>query len=1041
MEVERRAFAGLAATAKATVVQEQQAWDSAVRVVLSSATRPVPLSALELRDTTLAGQGVQNILITGPFAGVRLYSALGDLVATASVPEATPLPAGDIGPGPLRFGVPARAGTVIARQVSVPAGAGGLGRLVVDVDMTQLLGKPSDLGFGRTGAKSLVTPEGLIVAGSAAVGTPLLAPANLEIAAAGRPVTMMVFSPLHGRQMVESYEPVPDQNLGILVQQARSEVMAGADRLAALLRWVALAVAVLGVALAAFLGVVLSRRSRRLAASELRLVESETASRRRLEQFLDAIPIGVLVATPDGRTSYANREAERLLGAGAVYSAFVAGTGEPYPPDALPMARALDGETTHADDIEVGPPGATVPVEVWATPVRTGDSSVEFGIAAFADVSERRRVAEEVLFLSAITAHMSEGVVMVRAADTTIAFANGSYESMFGFGPGELVGRPLADLIAPEPVPSRQAVSDIGEALRAGGTWRGEIRSCRKDGSGFWCALNVTVFDHPAFGPAWIGVNTDITARRRAEEAQASLASIVQASRDAILAKTLDGVVTSWNHGAEALFGYTAAEMVGRSIEVLVPADRNDEEEELRGRVGRGLGFEQLETVRVRKDGTPVDVSITLSPIENAAGVITGIAIICRDVTERKRAQAALLERESELATARDQALEASRLKSDFLANMSHEIRTPMNAVIGLTGLLLDSDLADEQREYAGAVRSAGEALLEIINDLLDFSKIEAGKLRLELMDFELPAVLDEVSDLLGAEAGEKGLALRTSVHPGVPAFVRGDPGRLRQVLTNLVGNAIKFSDHGEVVMRVEATGATAEVTHLRFSVTDTGIGISSEGQRNLFQAFEQVDSSASRRHGGTGLGLAISKQLVEMMGGEMGLDSAVGIGSTFWFSLPFAAASSLPEPKAVRPQVPIPRRQHRGVRLLVAEDNPVNQLVALRMLEKLGYRADVAANGSEAVEALMRIDYDAVLMDCQMPEMDGFEATREIRRRQSPAHRTPVIAMTAAAASEDRERCFRADMDDYISKPVRTDDLDRVLARWVPDPAGQEAS
>jgi PAS domain S-box-containing protein len=906
-EVERRALAGLAATAKATVLQEQQAWDDAVRVAVSAASRPVPLSALELRDTTLAGQGVQNILITGPFADVRLYSAFGDVVAMAAHPGVTPTPVGAVAPGVVTFGDPVSVGPVVARQVSVPAGIGGIGRLVVDVDMTQLLGKPSDLGFGRTGAKFLVTREGLIIAGSDAVGTHLLAPANIEIAAAGKPVTKTLFSPTFGRQIVESYEPVPGQNVGILVQQARSEVMAGADRLSALLRWVAFVVGVLGAALAAFLGVFLSRRSRRLATAN-----------------------------------------------------------------------------------------------------------------------------EEVQFLSAITANMSEGVVMVRATDSTIAYANTSYEAMFGFGAGELVGRPITDLIAPGPAPPDRTISEVRDALATEGTWRGEIHSRRKDGSAFWCALNVTEFDHPSFGPAWIGVNTDITARRHAEEGQANLASIVQVSRDAIFAKGLDGIVTSWNHGAEMLFGYTAAEMVGSPIDLLVPPDRRNEEEELRGRVARGLGVEQQESVRLRKDGTLVDVSFTLSPIADGAGEITGIATICRDVTARNRAEAALLEREAELAMARDQALEASRLKSDFLANMSHEIRTPMNAVIGLTGLLLDSTLSGEQREYLGAVRSAGEALLEIINDLLDFSKIEAGKLRLEVMDFELCTVIDEVSDLLSADANEKGLELSTFVDPDAPAFVRGDPGRLRQVLTNLVGNAIKFSDHGEVAVRAHAGAVTPGATDLRFEVIDTGIGIPLEAQRHLFQAFEQVDSSASRRHGGTGLGLAISKQLIEMMGGRIGLESRLGGGSTFWFEVPLAVAST-PQPKVVDRPDPLAHRREDGARLLVAEDNPVNQLVAVRMLEKLGYRADVAANGSEAVDALMRIDYAAVLMDCQMPEMDGFEATREIRRRQSLGRRTPVIAMTAAAAEEDRERCFQADMDDYISKPVRTEDLGVVLAKWVP--------
>jgi PAS domain S-box-containing protein len=1038
-EVEDRALAGLAATAKATVLQEQQAWDGAVRIVLSAASRPVPLSALESRDTTLAIQGLQNILITGPFADVRLYSLTGDLIAVATLPGVTPTPVGHLGPGPAEFGPPTSVGDRLVRQVSAPAGIAG--RMVVDIDMSQLLGKPSDLAFGRTGGKFLVTPDGVIVAGSLAVGTPLRSEVNRAIVARRTAVTEAVFDPLHGRLTVESYEPVPDQDLGILVQQARSEVMAGADHLSALLHWVALVIGVLGAALAVSLGVLLGRRGRRLAASERRLSESEAVS---------------------------------------------------------------------------------------------------------------RRAAEEVQFLSVVTAHMSEGVVVVRAADATVAYANGSYESMFGYDAGELVGRPLSELIAAETGSSDDVVLAIRQAVEDGATWRGEIRGRRRDGSIFWCALNVTAFDHPAFGPAWIAVNTNVDARRHAEEAQSRLASIVEASRDAILGTTPDGVVTSWNHGAEVLFGYAAADMIGRPVDVLVPADGMEQEADLRREVARGVGLEKTETIRLRKGGTPVHVSVTMSPIHDAGGRVGGIATICRDVTERnraeakfqgllesapdailvvgadglvrlvnrqtevlfgyeraellgqpverliperfaaghpqmrsgfnadpsvramganvelaarrkdgsefpvdislapleteegmlvsaavrdvterKQAEAALLEREAELALARDQAVEASRLKSDFLANMSHEIRTPMNAVIGLTGLMLDSPLTAAQREYASAVRSAGEALMDIINDILDFSKIEAGKLRLEPTDFDLRAAIDEVADLLSSKAHEKGLELTTFVGPDVPAFVRGDAGRLRQILTNLVGNAIKFSDRGSVRVRVGATSHTAEVTSLRFDVTDTGIGISPAGQRQLFQAFEQVDSSASRRHGGTGLGLAICKQLVEMMGGEIGLDSTEGRGSTFWFAVDLPRAAAPPRRRVTSD--PGVTRSPRGARLLVAEDNPVNQLVAVRMLERLGYRADVAANGLEAVDALMRVDYAAVLMDCQMPELDGYEATREIRRRQGSARRTPVIAMTAAATQGDRDRCFESDMDDYISKPVRAAELDGVLARWIP--------
>jgi PAS domain S-box-containing protein len=1168
-EVEHRALAGLEATAKATVLQEQQAWDDAVLVVTSAASRPVPLSALESRDTMLADQGAQNILITGPFASVRIVDAAGNLAASAILPGVTPTPlsAAD-GPGPT-FGAPISVGSRNARQVAVSLG-GLKARLVVDIDLTRLLGRPADLRFGRTGEKFLTTSDGTIVAGSSAVGTRLLSPPNLAIAAAGKPVTKVIYSRFFGRLTAESYEPVPGQNLGILVQQAQSEVMHGADALAARLRWAAVIVAILGAGLAISMGLLLSRRARRLAAAELRLSESHEDSRRRLEQFLEAMPIGVFVARSNGEPYYANREAERLLGRGIVpgvaadqlaetYEAYVAGTDDRYPAASMPLVRALQGETSHADDMEIHRPGGTIPVEVWGTAARAGDGSVEFGIAAFADVSERRRAAQELEFLSAMTAGMSEGVVLIRAEDSVIAYANVSYAEMFGYEVDELIGRSMRELRAPDPA-AAGSFDEMRNALLASGTWRGEIQGLRKDGTALWCAVNVATLDHPTFGAGWIAVNTDITARRQAQDAQAHLASIVQASREAILAKTLAGVVTSWNPGAEALFGYSEAEMVGRAIDVLIPPEGRDEEEHFRQQVARGVPVEQFETVRIRKDGTAVSVAITLSPLTDADGTISGIGTICRDVTERdraeakfhgllesapdailvmgpdglirlvnrqtevlfgyeradlvgqpvecllpdllaaddpqqragffanpsvrtmganlelaarrkdgsefpvdislapleteegllvsaavrdvtarKRAETALLEREEQLAAARDVALEASRLKSDFLANMSHEIRTPMNAVIGLTGLLLDTPLTEVQTEYASAVRSAGEALLEIINDILDFSKIEAGKLRLEVMDFGLRAALDEVADLLGARAREKGLEISVQVDPDAPSFVRGDPGRLRQVLTNLVGNAIKFSDHGQIVVRATSSGTTREATTFRFEVSDTGMGISPEGQRQLFQAFAQVDSSATRRHGGTGLGLAISKQLVEMMGGQIGLTSSLGSGSTFWFSLdlPAANASGLPDsaradlsglPVFNGGQVP-----GAGARLLVAEDNPVNQLVATRMLEKLGYRADVAANGAEAVEALTRIDYAAVLMDCQMPELDGFEATREIRRRQILPWRTPVIAMTASATQSDRDRCFDADMDDYISKPVRLAELAAVLARWVP--------
>ena len=1053
-EVEDRAVEGLVATAKATVLQEQQAWDDAVRVVVSAASRPVPLSALQSRDLQLARAGVENILETGPFADVRLYDGAGTLLALAARPGVVP---SEPIPAPSRaatYGEPVNVGSGSARQISV--GSGPEGRLVVDVDLTQLLGKPADLAFGRTGAKFLVTPAGLVVAGSDRVGTPLRSDVNRAIAAAGKPVAKTIFSPFSGRQTVESYEPIPGQGLGILVQQAESEVMADVDHMVAVLRWAGVVVGVLGMTLAAGLGVFLGRRSRRLAAAEQRLVDSQTAAQRRLQQFVEAIPIGVFVATADGRPHYANREAERLLGRGVVpeagaetlaevYDAHLAGSPGLYPAERMPLVRALAGETSHVDDMEIRGSGTTVPIEVWGTPAWAADGSVEFAITAFADVSERRQAAEREQLLGAITANMSEGVILVRLDDRTIAYANPSFESMFGYDPGELDGRPV-QLLLPADAALQQTSVAINQSLREHGAWRGEVRNVRKDGTPLWCAVNIAMLDHPRFGSVSIAVHSDITARRQA-------------------------------------------------LEVLV-------------------------------------------------------------------------EREQQLAAARDLAMEASRLKSEFLANMSHEIRTPMNAVIGMTALLLDTPLEDDQLEYADAVRSAGEALLQIINDILDFSKIEAGKLRLEVVDFEPAAVVGEIADLLAAKAHEKGLELLAHVSGDVPPLLKGDPGRLRQILTNLVGNAVKFADHGEVVVRVEVAGHVDGAASLRFAVSDTGVGISEDGRRQLFQAFEQGDSSPRRRHGGTGLGLAISKQLVEMMGGEIGLRSALGAGSTFWFDVTLPVSDeALPAPvplldlgglrvlvvddnatsrtmlqqqltawgaactaagsgsealevlraggrdeafdlallDALMPgmdgfelaELIVADPARRGLRLvmltspgahperstpgiaahlskpvrgpqlraciarimdlapnaparapdrsrpaggthsfcahvLVAEDNYINQVLTVRMLEKLGCRTDVVVTGVEAVEALERTDYDAVLMDCQMPELDGFEATRVIRGRES-GRRTPIIALTAAAGEADRERCIEAGMDDYVSKPMRLADLEAVLARCLP--------
>jgi len=545
----------------------------------------------------------------------------------------------------------------------------------------------------------------------------------------------------------------------------------------------------------------------------------------------------------------------------------------------------------------------------------------------------------------------------------------------------------------------------------------------------------------------------DLAVRLTSREAR--YRAVLHSMADGVLTFDATGTIESANPAAEAMFGVGPGELVGGAICGLMPelaaADLATGEHTPNDRDLFSVRDRRSITAR-RSTGVEFPVELRVSEIAVPRSGRDLFSAVVRDITEQvdaerrllghvrelEAARSALLEQASQLAVARDRAEQGARAKSEFLAAMSHELRTPMNGVLGMAQLLLHTPLSDEQATRVQMLRKSGESLLRIINDVLDFSKIEAGKLSIESHPFDLCAVLEEVRETLASAADVVGPTLAVEIDPLCPRHVMGDAGRIRQVLFNLVGNAIKFTDRGEV--RVSASVSNeAGVTGVRLCVTDTGIGIAPETLQRLFAPFTQADATTTRKRGGTGLGLVISRKLCEMMGGTLSVTSAVGQGSTFWVTLPLAPAPDRGDGTTVRTTpsgangaVP-PADPHstdpRGVRVLVAEDNMINQVVAVSLLAHLGCTVDVAADGREAVRRWSEGAYDLIFMDCQMPEMDGMEATRAIRASEREGSRIPIVALTANAMSDDREACLAAGMDDHISKPVSEEALLGALA------------
>jgi PAS domain S-box-containing protein len=489
-------------------------------------------------------------------------------------------------------------------------------------------------------------------------------------------------------------------------------------------------------------------------------------------------------------------------------------------------------------------------------------------------------------------------------------------------------------------------------------------------------------------------------------------------SLDMLCVAGMDGYFKRMNPAWQQTLGFTPEELCSRPImEFVHPEDRERTVREIEHQA-KGSMVLSFENRYLCKDGSYRWLSWKSSPHN---GLMYAVA---RDVTDAKTS-------ELELIDAKTRAEEATRAKSSFLANMSHEIRTPINGVIGMTGLLLDTQLEAEQRDYAENIRRAADALLTVINDILDFSKVEAGKLDIEILEFDLEQLVRHTEKGLSFAAKQKRLPVIVELRSRFPDYLKGDPGRVRQVLTNLLSNAIKFTQQGKVTLTVEAVGRESGSLRVRFEIRDTGPGISTELLPRLFEAFSQADSSTSRRFGGTGLGLSISKKLVELMHGTIGVESQPGEGSLFWFELPLGVSSHrVVLAETLAPTDPSVRKSGR---VLVADDNVMNQKIAIAQLHKLGYHADAVANGIEVLEVLKSVPYDLILMDGQMPELDGLETTLRIRNsKSSPYKDIPIIAMTANAMRGDRERCLEVGMNDYVAKPIKLKELSEVVEKWI---------
>jgi len=730
---------------------------------------------------------------------------------------------------------------------------------------------------------------------------------------------------------------------------------------------------------------------------------------------------GILAVSLDKKVLSWNRGAEAIYG----YSADEI-VGKPVastiiPPERMKeydrfFARVLAGETLVRFEAERHrKDGRLVEVSLTFCPIKNPHGEV-IGVSAIVRDITQAKATQQALHEAnenyrALINNIPD-VIWMLDSNNQVRFLSPNAEKLFGYSQAECYARGsalLLDSIHPDESPQVRQLFRL--LFEQGAPFDAEFRIRRKDGEWRW-VHNRAIQTFEKDGLRYVsGLITDITQRKAAEESlresEQRYRLLFERNLAGVFRCSLQGIFLEYNDAGARILGYdSGVDLVGRpAMDIFFdPADKASSDQKM---ADHGTASNQEMRVR-RKDGSPVWIMANTTMVGGATG--TEIEGTFLDITVLKQA-------EEHMRLAKEAAESANRAKSEFLANMSHEIRTPMNGVIGMIDLALDTDLTEEQRDYLATVKSSAGALLEIINDILDFSKIEARKLELERVPFSVKEVVRATVKEFSVQARNKQLSLQYDFSADLPDMVIGDPGRLRQVLMNLVGNALKFTNQGEITVRV--TKVHDDV--LQFSVSDSGIGISAEKQKTIFEAFVQADTSATRHYGGTGLGLAIVSQLVALMQGQIWLESKPGDGSTFYFTARFGVATATPTKDKSHPReerntaMPV-----RKLHILIADDNLINLRLARSLLAKQGHSAVTVGSGREALSALEQESFDLVLMDVQMPDMDGFETTEAIRvqERISKKH-LPIVAMTAHAMIGDRERCLAAGMDSYVTKPV----------------------